>query len=527
MMVKNNNLKMVLFLIGISIAFFILFAALLYTSAYSQVRDDDYIRRKAEDEYLNKEKSTKRLRGDYKVHRNDIIYTNLVVTRGDVTVEGIIEGDLLVVFGDIDIRADGKIKGDAISISGNIYVEENSVIYGELIETSWRRFSRADRYRDRNFRIRFDDRTIFRDDDYPDEIVFDYNRIDGLFFGFNLGADIKRRYRSYFERNLNLYGFLGYGFKSSKWRYRLGLEKLFFDENPFSIGIEMHSLTDSDDEWLIGKIENALASILIKEDFKDYFERNGYAGFISQSIGNYTTLKLEYRIDNYKSLEKNASWSLFGSKKNFRDNPPINEGEMKSVFLDFEYNNKDDYHYPRRGWNINMYGELADKDFGGDFDFKRIILDLRRYQSLSRYESIDFRIRTGSSSGYLPLQKIFYVGGLGSLRGYNFKEFFGNRMFLANFEYRFDPDRILIGPPSWFFDGSFDIILFSDYGLAWNSDQDAEIIDLLSGTKIEDFKSSVGFGIGDKDNGFRVNFAWRTDIKDNNISVYLRLNETF
>ena len=433
------------------------------------------------------------------------------------------------MFGDIDIRSGGEIRGDAISISGNIYTEEGSIITGESIEASWRKFARYDNYRysssrTRRFRYSYSyDAGIY---DYPDEVVFDYNRVDGLFFGFNIGPNISR-YSSYDYRPLNLFGFFGYGFKSAKWRYQIGLEKLFGNYNPFSIGFELHSVTDSDDNWIISKTENALAASMIKEDFRDYFEREGYAGFISQRIGDYFTMKFQYRIDNYESLQEKASWSLFGGKKEFRENPPINEGEMKSALFDFNYDNRSNHYFPYQGWHVNLSGEVSNEDLGGDFNFKRAILDIRRYQPLSRYESFNFRIRIGTSENILPLQKLFYLGGIGTLRGFGYKEFFGNRLFLTNLEYRFDPERILIGPPSWFIDDSFDIILFSDYGLSWYSEPDADMMNVFSGTKFKDLKSSIGFGLGDKEDHLRLNFAWRTDTKEKKVSVYLRLKQTF
>ena len=200
---------------------------------------------------------------------------------------------------------------------------------------------------------------------------------------------------------------------------------------------------------------------------------------------------------------------------------------MRSLILNVNFDSRDDRSSPYRGWLINFHNEVSNEDLGGDFNFKRAIFDIRRYQPLSRYESFNFRVRVGTSSDILPFQKIFYLGGIGTLRGYDYKEFFGNRLFLANFEYRFDPERILIGPPSWFLDDSFDIILFSDYGLAWYSEPDANMTKIFSGIKMKDFKTSIGFGLGEKDDHLRVNFAWRTDTKEKKMSVYLRLRQTF
>ncbi|NIT55067.1 MAG: hypothetical protein GWN00_02110, partial [Aliifodinibius sp.] len=62
------------------------------------------------------------------------------------------------------------------------------------------------------------------------------------------------------------------------------------------------------------------------------------------------------------------------------------------------------------------------------------------YQPVTRGERIRLRMMAGTSEGALPLQKNFELGGISTLRAFNYKAFSGNRMFLTNVEYVFDSD---------------------------------------------------------------------------------------
>ena len=42
----------------------------------------------------------------------------------------------------------------------------------------------------------------------------------------------------------------------------------------------------------------------------------------------------------------------------------------------------------------------------------------------------------GKTEGAAPIHKQFFLGGLGSLRGYDFKEYMGTEFWMGNIEYR-------------------------------------------------------------------------------------------
>lgn len=63
------------------------------------------------------------------------------------------------------------------------------------------------------------------------------------------------------------------------------------------------------------------------------------------------------------------------------------------------------------------------------------LLDFRQYVPITRRTEFAFRLFAGSSWGQSP--NVFYFGGLDTVRGFDFREFVGDRAFYTNLELRF------------------------------------------------------------------------------------------
>lgn len=68
-------------------------------------------------------------------------------------------------------------------------------------------------------------------------------------------------------------------------------------------------------------------------------------------------------------------------------------------------------------------------------------LDARQYFRISQRSNLAFRLFVGVSSGNAP--RPFYLGGLDTLRAFDFREIVGNRAAFANVEYRFPLGPVL------------------------------------------------------------------------------------
>jgi len=495
----------------------------------------------------------------------------MMVTKGSVIISGEVEGNVVVLFGDVELDSTCLVDGNVVAVEGKVWRERGAVVIGDVIETSYKektRKTRVDRDRDDEERTWVERKWNRRErppakkskpvpdqneDDFESSpCYFKYDRVDGLSLG------LKLPYSDWWDQrrhNFSLYGFGAYGFASKKWRYQLGLERWISDYFRFTIGGEVHSITDTQDRWIISDLENSIGAMIIKEDFQDFYKREGVSGYIAQNFSPYVQLRAEYHRDEFTDLYKETNWSLFGRKKQFRENPAaLPNGfvgseqsdvmTVNSVVGKIQIDSRNRKKSPDRGWYIQAFGERAGHEFESDMEFERFILDVRRYQPLGWDENLNIRLRAATASGVLPPMYWYDLGGISTLRGLPYKEFSGDRLVLANLEYHLNAGS---GPlDGWFID-DFDLVFFVDSGYAWfangqtanslgdwsNYSANLEAAKLSHPTDgfedldISDLKTCVGIGIQDRDGTFRINVAKRTDVGGHPVVVTLRIRESF
>ncbi len=136
-------------------------------------------------------------------------------------------------------------------------------------------------------------------------------------------------------------------------------------------------------------------------------------------------------------------------------------------------------------------------------------LDVRQYVTLTRRSNVALRLYGAMSDGNFP--NPIYIGGLDTIRGFEFRSLVGDRAFYGNVEVRF-PLLDVLATPLVAFQGIRGVI-FLDVGgawfdgiqsfRAWNSDLNA----------LQDAVSSYGFGLTVRFFGLDLNwdFAKRWD----------------
>ncbi|MGH7599743.1 MAG: DUF5686 family protein [bacterium] len=539
-------MKQLIFLVIAVLALLLIFGLLISRTAKAgealassattvQERDDRdrALRQAAEQRYL-KHRDEARIRrelGNYAVATGVTLENDLVVTRGTVTIAGKVNGSVLIIRGDALIDSTGEVLGDVVSIGGRIDRRPNSRVFGDMVETSPRYLIEE---KEETRRVRHDEgeerehrwnRRQWRrwQEDWNNKFDFKahYNRVDGLF----LGGELPRTYNRRYLANIEVFGSGGYGFKAKRWQYEAGAEFYVGRAFRFILGGEAHDLTDSQDEWIISEVENSLAAILINEDFQDYYRRDGFSFYATQHLGRPFKLTAAYRHDNHFALPNKTDWSLFVNKKRFRSNQVIDEGTMISYLGRIVLDTRDHNRHPRRGWLVSLEGETGRPELDSEFDFERFIVDIRRYQPIGYGKNFDIRLRAGTGRGILPQQYLFDLGGISTLRGYRFKEFTGDRMVLANVEYRLNSKTSRLHDIPII--EEFNLILFADAGLAWFAENNTaadKSFDTLAWDKL---KTSAGLALTDRDGQVRIEFAKRTDVGGKDIVVAFRLNRDF
>ena len=356
-----------------------------------------------------------------------------------------------------------------------------------------------------------------------------YNRVDGLYMAL--------RFPPAYREGRALYGELGYAFGGDYWRYQAGAELFPFywmnggpvghiPSGLVALGAEVHSLTDTDDKWVISEEENSLTSLFVRRDFLDYYRRSGWSVYAAHDMGSWLRATGRVLQDDFTSLENSVGWSVFSNdwaRDDFRPNPAVDEIQVNSLRGELQMDTRDSHIYPGTGWLATGLAERAGGFLGGDGDFERYLVDVRRYQTLGAGMRMDLRARLGTSRGTLPVQYLYELGGFSSLRGYRFKEFAGDRMALVNGEVWVDANQFW--DEYWFLDG-MNVGAFVDAGTAWFDALPADPAP-AGGQALDeaDFKVSAGWAVDLED--FRIHFARRLDGEGDGWDVSFRLSRSF
>lgn len=379
--------------------------------------------------------------------------------------------------------------------------------------------------------------------------MFRYNHAEGLFIGTPKADPLLRFTSDYWL--LYPYGDIGYGFKSKKMRYTIGIAKPFYNKK-FILGVEQYNITDSDDYWRIGAFENSIAAFLLRKDFLDVFLRDGKRVYFDNSVKN-TFIRLEYRADTFTSMPMKTDWSVFGRNEELRLNPPITEGDARSIHIQAIYEKKKSASNPssssqgapkKKGGNVGiLYGDTTGlgifdsivkvhfnaeysggRQLGGDFNYARYTIEFLRFIPLAHGDNFTIRMLFGTSSGSLPIQKTFYLGGIGTLRGMRYKEFSGSGMFFTTAEYLFEPDRVFHFPPGWFlapkwWAENFKIAFCFDAGSVMKQDYSYFLNDLFHTPLMH----NVGIGLVSRSQLIRLDVARRTDRSNQPIRLTVKM----
>ena len=461
--------------------------------------------------------------GDMVIDPDETIKGNVVVKGGDLEVRGTVDGDVLVIGGTLFVMDDGVVTGNARVINGDIVKEDGGRIEGYEDRSPTSASYRTRQGGFRRFGTSFDvpwtlERTNI------DNVLLRYNRVEGVFIG--LGSEKKYYWDG--RRSWTAFGSLGWGFKSHTWRYNLGLARQFAlssdGDHLLEVGVEGYSLTDSKDTWIISTNENSAAAFLIHEDFLDFFSRRGVTGHLAwytQGSIVRTEMRVGYVADTYASIDQRTDWALFGGNKSFRLNPAIQDGKMRSVVASAGLSTYDKTMFGPEGWSVQLSSEFGRGIGGSDYSFNAFVGDIRRYQPIGRHDNLNIRLRVGTAEGQLPPQKMFELGGIGTLHAYRYKTFAGNRMILLNTEYVLDGDFLdeLDFWPTSIISG-FTFLFMSDAGFVRTVPTADRASTGFSDIGFNDLAHNFGFGISNRSGSFRLAYTWRTDIKAPGVFIF-------
>lgn len=357
-----------------------------------------------------------------------------------------------------------------------------------------------------------------------------FNRVEGGYISWHL----PRTYHP--GAGVANYGEVGYSTGRKKISYRAGGELFSFyhapntNDNLLTFGAELHDETDTQDGWLIAHEENSVDALLFRRDFRDYYRRKGWSVYSTHNFGGVLQVTGRYGLDEFESLAIQVDEVFLSNRfarRVFRSNPAVDDGRISSLSARVQLDTRNQKSNPRRGFFASALFERAGGFLGGDAEFKRYLGDLRRYQPVGRGTRLDLRLRLGTAKGALPAQYAYDIGGLGSVRGYGFKQFSGDRMVLFNAEYWVDAGEHWRGMAPI---NDMGVGVFYDLGSAWTARDKRDPFDRLSlvdaGQQEEiNWAQSIGFALAF--GNVRVNVAKPLEASEQEWQFTLRLGRTF
>jgi len=191
---------------------------------------------------------------------------------------------------------------------------------------------------------------------------------------------------------------------------------------------------------------------------------------------------------------------------------------------------------PYTGSRYRIELEQSFPTLGSELSLTNVIFDARRYFGVGRRSTFAARLLLGGSFG--GDRSYFYLGGIDTLRGYNYEELVGTRIGLLNFEVRIPfIDVLHFGWPVQWTIGGIRGIAFADLGGAWSDWQYGPenpfqiFVRDKNRIHLKDVKASIGAGLRLQLGVFSVDFAaaWHTDLTsvEPGMKYHLGLGQAF
>jgi hypothetical protein len=481
--------------------------------------------------------STIRFGGRTEIPAGRIISGDVGVLGGPVELAGQVDGDLLLINGDIRLAAGSRIHGDLTVVGGVIMGIERARVDGVVTTYTailrYRRVEAGIEYlgsEPRTYEPVRRTRLELPSWELGESEIFvsarAYNRIEALPIAIGPRITTSGRNPLRLEALLIYRTIGGFSPDDNDIGYQVSARQWLLGHRTVWIEGGVQSIIDPIERWQISNLENSLALFLFRRDYRDYYEREGWYGTLGwRSNGFFGSV--EYRDERHRARETRNPWTIFFNKDDeFRPNAAIETGNLNSLIFTVGIDTRTDELRPLSGWfnTLGLEQAVSGRLDGVEQDFTRFFLDLRRYFRVSHGSVLALRVAGGGPFGNdrLPAQRQHFIGGAGTLPGYDMMEFdcgaratpgFGvapgygcQRFALFQVEYRTSLDfhfhwdhktsprdvDIYGNPFAIDFDPA--IVLFYDAGTAWDTDEGFYDHLKLSDNWVADIGAGVEFG---------------------------------
>jgi hypothetical protein len=486
-------------------------------------------------------RSTTRIFGSDVIQRNTVYTGDVAAYEGSLRVYGVIEGDLIAINADVELRYTAEVHGNIVIVGGELDRDEGAQIFGgirqqwerirvrrvgdrlELEEAPRRRRVSVPRF-NRRWRPRGGASLIIGFDET-------YNRVEGLPLRGGIGLHAASGDVSTVIRGYGIFRTAGDFSTREDIGYRVEGTVSAGRVTRITVGARAFDEVRPTQDWPLARNEVGWSTLIWHRDYRDYFLQRGFAGFLSiQPLRGLEVTGEVARVDE-TSIDAREPWTLFRRDENWRPNPAIDIGDFTLLTGSLEYGDRPSRRRAASGWFLRATWEhgtgenvverllpLAIRNPlpATDYSFDRASVDLRRYQQIGWSGQLGLRAFWAGSMGEdpLPVQRRFALGGPDPMNGFPFRAFscsdasldvslpaLCDHVLLFQAEYRGGLGIDWVGsawdhrsypdgddfPQVWdgiWFDGPV-LVLFSNAGTAWLEGQDRGDLNVDAGVGIE------------------------------------------
>ncbi len=337
---------------------------------------------------------------------------------------------------------------------------------------------------------------------------FVFNRVEGLHFGA----------KAEFEKITPIFGVsarIGYGLSSELTTYTLRAELFTSEKRTFGFGGEVsRAVKPVGGAGPYGRLWNSLTALVNKSDYYDYYLAAGWSVSLLFRPLRPARASIAYADELDQSMGVETDYSIFHKSREFRPNPEVDDGTLRSLRLDLRLGEEE---VPldlvtRDAADISL--EYSSPWLGGDFSFTRF--SFMGSTSFSTFATsfllkptLRVQVALGLSAGTLPRQRLFTIETASSgyapfavMRAMDTREFVGARYLAVRLEHNFRSLPFLALHIPFLYRNGIEFIVTGGAARAW----DATWSDPLAADRLyyeAGFAISRIFGLG------RVDFTWR------------------
>ena len=374
--------------------------------------------------------------------RDSVINQTLIVLAPRVTVASTVDGDVIVVGGDLFMHPGGNIQGRAIAIGGGAYNSTLAVVRDGRLSFRDATFDLDSDASAGAFRLSYRSLRVDAEQEvltWPLRVgvrIPSYNRVDGIVLPW---GPIVTLGDGRFILNPTV------TYRSHLGNFDPGLD-IGADFGKLDVEIDARRGTFTNDRWIRGDLLNSLTTLAFGTDTRNYFraDRIEAKGSYDLAFGGFTFSPFlgglfENAWSTGTSLgPDNKVFSLFGRDDQgiYRPNPAILPGHITSLLAGFD-----------GGWNSGDFTssltaraeQVLDgppSPAGDDLRFMQLTLDGRAAFQTFGSQRLELKSHAVLTSGdTAPPQRHAYIGGSGTIPTLDLLAMGGDQLFFLDAAY--------------------------------------------------------------------------------------------